>query len=249
MGTRRGTKPVSNSAAGSASARDPPWHQPTMLTRGSILPGQSRESTHVKGAVKAPTPTAPGHRTRAKILALVTGSYATSLAGSCKALFVPVVRHIPTAGMSGPPGQRSLTPGHEPVTTVTQNGTRALGVNRANPASTTTRQRGDPDRRPHRQRARCQVLARRDPDDPGCRPHHHRPRPDRRTDRHPSPYRLAIRPAIQPLGPIGSSGWRAEGAPAPPGVAAAPVPSVRTSVGSIRRQADRPPALRPDRLR
>jgi hypothetical protein len=38
-------------------------------------------------------------------------------------------------------------------------------------------------------------------------------------------------------GPSGSNRWRDEGAPAPPGVAAAPVPSVKTNLGSI---ADRP---------
>ena len=56
----------------------------TMLIRGSFLPRHSRERTYAKGAAEAPTSTAPGHRTRAWILALVTGSYATSPAGSCK---------------------------------------------------------------------------------------------------------------------------------------------------------------------
>src|ERR1700722_5505844 len=41
-------------------------------------------TNQAKGAAEAPTSTAPGHRTRARILALVTGSYATSPARSCK---------------------------------------------------------------------------------------------------------------------------------------------------------------------
>jgi hypothetical protein len=55
--------------------------------------------------------------------------------------------------------------------------------------------------------------------------------------RNPVPAASA-RPSSQVMaGSSGSSGWREHGAPAPPGVAAAPVPSVRTSVGSI---TDRP---------
>src|ERR1700678_4026888 len=85
-------------------------------------PTRTDRTKQAKSAAGAPTPTAPGHRTRARILALVTGSYATSPAGSCKD---PLHTRCPT----GPDnryervGQASvLAAAHEPVMTAHHEG-------------------------------------------------------------------------------------------------------------------------------
>jgi hypothetical protein len=59
MGTKERYWSVSNSVVGPASARGPP--PCACRASGSVLPAL-KQVTHKKGAVEAPTSTAPGHR-------------------------------------------------------------------------------------------------------------------------------------------------------------------------------------------